>query len=167
MSQVHNVTHVPVHSRLPVTEDVVIAAVLHDAAEDHGGLPMLKAIESNFGSEAARMVAGLSDSLVENADEREPWPERKRAYPLKLRDEPADVRLISVADKLYNVRAILEDYREVRSLIWNRFQRGRNEQLWYFEQLLKVYEGFPRIRIVEEYNRVVAERRQISLGEEQ
>jgi len=165
MSQVHNVTHVPVHSRLPVTEDVVIAAVLHDAAEDHGGLPMLKAIESNFGSEAARMVAGLSDSLVENADEREPWPERKRAYPLKLRDEPADVRLISVADKLYNARAILEDYREVRSLIWNRFQRGRNEQLWYFDELLEVYKGFPVIRIVAEYGRVIAELRRVSAGE--
>lgn len=95
------------HAWCPITEDMVIAALLHDAAEDHGGAPRLKDIEINFGSEVARMVAGLSDSLVENADEKGSWEERKQTYIQKLRNEPADVRLISVADKLYNARAIL------------------------------------------------------------
>jgi len=155
------------HAWTPVNEDMVIAALLHDAAEDHGGLPRLKDIENKFGSDVARMVAGLSDSLAENADDKDSWPERKRAYLLRLRDELPDVRLISVADKLYNARAILEDYREVRSLIWKRFKRGREEQLWYFDQLLEVYRGFPAIRIVGEYGRVVAELRRISAAEEQ
>jgi len=53
--------------------------LLHDAAEDHGGLPRLKDIESNFGSEVARMVAGLSDSLVENAG-----LETEIRFPVKL-----------------------------------------------------------------------------------
>jgi (p)ppGpp synthase/HD superfamily hydrolase len=43
----------------PVTEDMVIAAVLHDAAEDHGGTLRLNDIEQNFGANVARMVAGL------------------------------------------------------------------------------------------------------------
>jgi (p)ppGpp synthase/HD superfamily hydrolase len=154
------------HAWLPVTEDMVIAALLHDAAEDHGGAPRLKEIESIFGFQVARMVAGLSDSLAENDEEKNPWDERKQAYIQMLRNEPADVRLISVADKLYNARTILEDYREMRSLIWGRFKRGRKEQLWYFEELLKVYEGFPAIRIVGEFSRVVAELREISAGEE-
>ena len=153
------------HAWLPVTEDIVIAALLHDAAEDHGGEPRLKDIESNFGSEVARMVSGLSDSLVENADEKDSWPERKRAYLQRLRDEPPDVRLISVADKLYNARAILEDYRGVGSQIWKRFKRGREEQIWYFDQLLEVYKTFEEIRIVDEFGRVLAELRQISAGE--
>src|ERR1035438_8534860 len=107
---------------------MVIATLLHDAAEDHGGVPRLKDIENNFSSEVARMVAGLSDSLVENAGEKGSWEDRKQTYIRKLRNEPADVRLFSVADKLYNARAILEDCREIRSLIWQRFKRKREEQ---------------------------------------
>jgi (p)ppGpp synthase/HD superfamily hydrolase len=45
---------------------MVIAALLHDAAEDHGGWVRLKDIEHNFGSNVARMVEGLSDSLAED-----------------------------------------------------------------------------------------------------
>jgi (p)ppGpp synthase/HD superfamily hydrolase len=58
-----------------VTEEMVIAAVLHDAAEDHGGLARLKDIEHNFGAKVARMVEGLSDSLTEDADIKQPWLE--------------------------------------------------------------------------------------------
>src|ERR1035438_1526116 len=97
------------HAGFPVTEDKVIAAILHDAAEDHGGLLRLKDIEHNFGSNVARMVEGLSASLAEDPGNKQSWLERKQAYVLRLREEPADVQLISAADKLYNARAILED----------------------------------------------------------
>src|SRR5690348_10869593 len=40
----------------PVTEDEVIAALLHDAAEDWGGRARLCDIERNFGHEVARHV---------------------------------------------------------------------------------------------------------------
>ena len=145
------------HAWCPVTEDMVIAALLHDAAEDHGGAPRLKDIHAHFGFDVERMVAGLSDSLAENAGKKHSWGERKRTYIQKLRDEPADVRLISVADKLYNARAILDDYREIGPEVWKRFKRERDDQLWYFDELLKTYREFPAIRIVGEYGRVIAE----------
>ena len=151
--------------RFPVTEDIVIAALLHDAAEDHGGLPRLKDIEHSFGSNVARMVEGLSDSLAADPDHKESWPDRKKAYVQRLRKEPADVRLISAADKLYNARAILEDYREIGPRVWERFKRGRNDQIWYFNELLKVYKLHAENRIVEELRRVVTDLSQISAGE--
>src|SRR5208282_2880771 len=43
------------HAAVPLTEDMVIAALLHDAAEDQGGEPRLRDIEQNFGPEVARM----------------------------------------------------------------------------------------------------------------
>src|SRR3954454_13141282 len=55
----------------PVTEDMVIAAVLHDTVEDHGGAARLEDIRQNFGAEVARMVEGLSDTLVEDAAAKE------------------------------------------------------------------------------------------------
>jgi (p)ppGpp synthase/HD superfamily hydrolase len=153
------------HAGFPVTEDMVIAALLHDAAEDHGGLPRLKDIEHNFGSNVARMVEGLSDSLTEDPEKKQSWQERKEAYIERLREEPADVQLISAADKLYNARAILEDYREIGPRVWERFKRGRREQIWYFDELLKVLKSSGASRIVEELGRVVNELRQISAEE--
>ena len=35
----------------PVTEDMVIAALLHDAVEDHGGATRLADIRQNFGAQ--------------------------------------------------------------------------------------------------------------------
>jgi (p)ppGpp synthase/HD superfamily hydrolase len=155
------------HAGVPVTEDMVIAALLHDAAEDHGGLTRLKDIEYNFGTNVARMVEGLSDSLSEDPTTKQSWLERKQAYIQRLREEPADIQLISAADKLYNARAILEDYRQIGPQVWGRFKRGRNDQIWYFDQLLAVFGSRRANRIVEELARVVAELRRISAEESQ
>jgi (p)ppGpp synthase/HD superfamily hydrolase len=125
----------------------------------------LKDIEHNFGANVARMVGGLSDSLAEDPGNKQSWLERKQAYTLRLREESADVQLISAADKLYNARAILEDYRGVGPRIWERFKRGRQEQLWYFDELLAVYKAHGASRIVDELERVVNDLKGISAGE--
>jgi GTP pyrophosphokinase len=149
-----------------VTEDMVIAALLHDAAEDHGGQMRLDDIEHNFGAEVARMVEGLSDSLAEDSSEKAPWLERKENYLKRLHKEPADVLLISAADKLYNARAILDDYRKIGPEVWRRFKRGREDQLWYFRELLKVFKAAGKNRIVAELERVTGELDRISANEE-
>jgi (p)ppGpp synthase/HD superfamily hydrolase len=146
----------------PVTEDMVIAALLHDAVEDHGGALRLEHIRQNFDADVARMVEGLSDSLAEDPNAKGQWEQRKQTYIDRLRHEPADVRLISAADKLYNARSILEDYRLIGQEVWRRFNRGRDLQLWYFDSLLEVFKSTGKTRIVDEFERVVAELRQIT-----
>ena len=153
------------HELFPVTEDMVVAALLHDAVEDHGGTPRLHDIEANFGANVARMVAGLSDTFSEDSSHKESWLDRKQSYLHRLRDEPADVRLISAADKLNNARAMLEDYRVIGPEVWKRFKRGRGDQLWYFDDLVKVFRSFGESRIVDELERVVAELRRMSNSE--
>jgi len=148
-----------------VTEEMAIAAILHDAAEDHGGQLRLEDIEHNFGAEVARMVEGLSDSLAEDAAEKAPWLERKRRYVTRLRKEPAGVQLISAADKLYNARAILDDYREIGPEVWKRFKRGRDHQIWYLRELLKVFKAAGKNRIVDELERVTDELERITAKE--
>ena len=149
-----------------VTEDMVIAALLHDAAEDHGGRQRLQDIEHNFGADVARMVEGLSDTLAADSSHKEPWEERKRRYLERLRGEPAEVQLISAADKLYNARSILDEYRKIKEEVWKRFKRGRREQLGYFDKLLEIFKESGTNRIVEELERVVGELRRISAHEE-
>jgi len=153
------------HAGIPVTEDMVIAALLHDAVEDHGGTQRLKDIEYSFGANVARMVEGLSDTLAEDSDQKEPWEQRKEAYLKRLRSEPADVQLISAADKLYNARTILDDYRKIGPEVWKRFKRGRDLQIWYFNSLLEIFKASGSNRIVEELERVVSELTRITANE--
>lgn len=141
--------------RVPVTEDMVIAALLHDAVEDHGGMPRLREIEQRFGEHVARMVAGLSDTFADDHDKKEGWEERKRAYLERLRSEADDVLLISAADKLYNAKSILDDYRLIGDAVWERFKRGADKQLWYFKELLAIFRGHPTNKIVDDLERVV------------
>ena len=149
----------------PVTEDMVIAALLHDAVEDHGGALRLEDIRQNFGPEVARMVEGLSDSLAEDPNVKDPWDQRKQTYIDRVRGEPADVRLISAADKLYNARSILEDYRVIGPEVWRRFKRGRDLQIWYFETILEVFKSAGKSRIVDEFERVVIELKRITAND--
>jgi (p)ppGpp synthase/HD superfamily hydrolase len=154
------------HVRFPVTEDMVIGALLHDAVEDEGGWPRLRDIEANFGQEVALIVEGCTDSFEEDSGNKLEWEVRKKSYIDRLRKEPEGTLLVSAADKLYNARAILEDYREVGAAIWSRFKRGRKEQLWYFAELSRVYEERGSNRLTEELKRVVGELSQLSAGEQ-
>ena len=145
--------------KVPVTEDMVIAAILHDTVEDHGGQRTLNEVEKKFGSDVARMVEGLSDTLAEDHDKKEGWEQRKNAYLARLKDEPLDVLVISVADKLYNAKAVLDDLRDpqIGAKVWERFKRGPDKQLWYFHSLLEIFEERLESRLVGELKRIVAQ----------
>jgi (p)ppGpp synthase/HD superfamily hydrolase len=113
-------------------EDLAIAALLHDVAEDCGGAPMLKEIRRRFGARVAKIVDGCTDAYVLP---KPPWRERKEEYIARLQKEDKDTRLVSAADKLNNVRSILSDYRAVGESVWSRFNGGREGTLWYYRTL--------------------------------
>lgn len=121
-------------------EDQAIAALLHDAAEDHGGEPMLDLIGDRFGARVRSMVAGCSDSLLPEGTEKEDWHTRKRRYLDALEKKDEEVLLVSLADKVHNARAIDADYARLGEQFWQRFApRGRDEQLWYYRSLADVF----------------------------
>jgi (p)ppGpp synthase/HD superfamily hydrolase len=135
-------------------EDIAIAALLHDVVEDCGGAPMLKEVRRRFGSRVAKIVDGCTDS---DSDPKPPWRERKQTYLRHLRDADADTRLVSVADKLNNVRSILTDYRTVGESIWERFNGGREGTLWYYQALLKEFQRGQQSRLISEFELAVKE----------
>jgi (p)ppGpp synthase/HD superfamily hydrolase len=154
------------HVPFPITEDMAIAALLHDAVEDEGGMPRLHDIESKFGTDVAKIVEGCSDSFEQDASKKRPWEERKAEYVARLPNEPPPTLLVSLADKLYNARTILEDYRDIGPEVWKRFNRGREQQLWYYGALLRIFDEKCRgWRILAELQRVTDELTQSSKRE--
>jgi (p)ppGpp synthase/HD superfamily hydrolase len=122
------------------SEEEAIAAVLHDAVEDQGGLATLDRIREQFGDTVADIVDECSDSTVTPKPE---WRVRKQRYIDRLREAgPATLR-VSAADKLNNLRSIVRDYRAHGDNLWSRFNAGVDGQLWYYGELLKIYEHQP------------------------
>jgi (p)ppGpp synthase/HD superfamily hydrolase len=116
-------------------EDEAIGALLHDAAEDGGGEATLAEIRARFGDAVGEIVLGCSDSLVEDPEDKLPWHDRKENYLAHLENASQSVCLVSAADKLHNVRAIIRDYHQHGDEVWRRFQGGRDGTLWYYETL--------------------------------
>ena len=137
-------------------EDQAIAALLHDAVEDQGGLPTLETIRHLFGNRVAEAVESCSDSTVSNPALKAPWRERKEKYLAHLRSANQDALLVGISDKLYNVGRILLDYREIGDNVWRRFSVSKEEQLWYYGMLVKTFRETPAPRnLVEELGRAV------------
>jgi (p)ppGpp synthase/HD superfamily hydrolase len=135
-------------------EDEAIAALLHDAVEDQGGQKTLTAIRARFGERVARIVEGCTDA---DTTPKPPWRERKERSIVHLRHAPADVRRVSLADKLHDARAILRDLRARGDALWSRFNSGKTGTLWYYRTLATVFEETHSGPNADELARVVAE----------
>ena len=119
------------------SEEMAIAALLHDAAEDQGGESVLEEISSAFGADVARWVRQASDSVVLPKPE---WEARKRHHLALIPKADRAAQLIMLADKVYNARSILADHTRVGPKVWERFQVSRERTLWYYEALPEVFE---------------------------
>jgi hypothetical protein len=135
-------------------EDEVIAALLHDAAEDQGGKKTLERIRQQFGDRVAGIVDGCTDTYE---DPKPPWKARKEAYLRHLPVAPHSVRLVAAADKLHNARCVLADYRAIGEELWERFKRPRKDTLWYHRAVTDALKKAGSNPLVEELDRVVTE----------
>ena len=119
------------------SEDQVIAALLHDAAEDAGGETTLTEIRKEFGAVVAGIVDECSDTFE---DPKPPWRDRKETYIEHLEQASDGALLVSIADKLDNLRGMLRDYGSDGDRLWDRFStKSAADQFWYYGALLAVY----------------------------
>jgi (p)ppGpp synthase/HD superfamily hydrolase len=117
-------------------EDTAIGALLHDAVEDQGGRSMLERIRARFGQTVAGIVESCSDT---DATPKPAWRQRKEAYVAALAHKSSAALLVSLADKVHNAGAILNDYQLVGEQIWHRFAGGRDGTLWYYRALADAF----------------------------
>ena len=140
-------------------EDEIIAALLHDTAEDAGGEDRLADIRVRFGERVADIVDGCSDAYGQAGSgvEKPDWLVRKEQHLEHLEQASRSVLLVSAADKLHNARAVLGDYRTMGERLWSRFNGGREGTLWYYRRVTDLLiERFPS-PLTEDLKRTVEE----------
>lgn len=120
-------------------EDEVIAALLHDALEDHPDKTSREEIRRRFGERVAAIVEHCTDTPPEwSGGLKPPWRGRKEAYLRQIRCAPEASR-VALADKLHNARSILRDHHEVGERVWERFTASKEESLWFYRELVRAF----------------------------
>jgi (p)ppGpp synthase/HD superfamily hydrolase len=118
------------------SETQAIGGLLHDAAEDQGGEPTLNEVRKRFGEPVAQIVYDCTDSWILPKPD---WRPRKEAYIASLPRKAKESLLVSLADKVDNAEAILQDYRIIGDGIWDRFTGKEDGTIWYYRELSGVF----------------------------
>ena len=131
---VHPLEALSIASTITNDENVLAAAVLHDVVEDCG--VSLKEIKKRFGEEVARLVAADTEDKRENESPKSTWKIRKQETLNQIEKMDKNNKIIVLADKLSNMRAIYRDYDLFGDGLWQKFNcKDKKEQKWYYEQI--------------------------------
>ena len=140
------------------SEDMAIAALLHDAVEDQGGEPRLSDIRNRFGDRVADIVRSCSDTVVNSSGEKkEDWCTRKTLYIDHLSLVDQETLLVSLSDKIHNARSILRDLRkpEIGTSIWDRFNNSKKDTLWYYREVANAFIRYLPGQLANELSEIV------------
>lgn len=130
------------------SDEIVVAGILHDTVEDTS--ISLEDIRKIFGEKVANLVEGSSAP-----DMSDTWESRKQHTIDLIKTAPMDLLMVECADKLDNIKSIREDYRKHGEAIWQRFNRPKDKQKWYYQSLAKAFlsraEDEPGISLFKEF----------------
>ena len=131
-------------------EDCVIAALLHDAAEDQGGMATLAVIRARFGEQVADWVCACTAKPLQPGED---WRSHKQAYLAQVRAAPLAVQRIVLADKLHNGRSLLTNLSLVGPDMWKEFSGESADVVWFYGKCCELFEGLgemgKQIRVIQ------------------
>jgi (p)ppGpp synthase/HD superfamily hydrolase len=104
---------------------------LHDTVEDTK--VNIEDIRLIFGDAVGDIVAGCTEPPKKSVN----WETRKLHTIQVLRDAPLEVKLVAAADKYHNLSHTLYNETIIGQAVWGRFGRGKEQQAWYYQSVLK------------------------------
>lgn len=135
-------------------DDIIAGAVLHDVVEDTD--TTVEDVRNMFGERVAMLVASESEDKRENLSAESTWKIRKQETLEHLKLAPVEVKMITLGDKLSNIRAINRDYNAIGDELWQRFnQKDKNEHYWYYQSIADCLVELKDYPVYQEYCELV------------
>ncbi len=130
-------------------ENVIIAALLHDTIEDTDYT--LDELQQDFGGTVRDIVEYVTE------DKTKKWKDRKKKYLKHLSEGPTEALLVSMADKIHNMRAVVDAYYDEPKKFLKDFGGTLEERLEQYQDLSNLFNRKIENDIIHEFNHVFTE----------
>jgi hypothetical protein len=114
-------------------EDILIACLFHDILEDAPEIYSREQMMEDFG---ARVVSFVDDVTKDSSIKS--WRKRSGAYLEHLQTAEEGSVIVSAADKINNLNAVLIDYEAMGDKVWKKFNSNKEQQLWWYESIFAI-----------------------------
>lgn len=135
-------------------ENTIVAALLHDTLEDTDYTS--EELQEDFGGDVKEIVESLSEPQDSNS-KKYSWVEQKKRYAKKLKSASQAALLISAADKIHNMRMIVEEYYDDHPRFMADFSGSLDDRALMYQDISNVINSRLTNPIVDEFNLVYDE----------
>ena len=118
--------------------EIIAAAVLHDIVED--AHVSVDEIAARFCERVAKLVNSETENKREDQPASDTWLIRKQETIQRLsKEKDLAVKMVTLGDKLSNIRAMYRDHLAIGDKLWERFnQKDPNMHAWYYRAVADV-----------------------------
>ena len=153
---VHPLEALSIAASITNDQEILAAAVLHDVVEDTKYTA--EDIEREFGKRVSELVCLESDNMDAEYHEGITWKERKVQGLKRIRYSSRDEQIVSLGDKLSNMRAIHEDWLKIGDKIWQKFHETDPAiHAWRYYQLSNCFDKLEGTNALNEFKYLVRE----------
>ena len=152
---VHPIEAAAIVSTMTADPDMIAAAVLHDVVEDTD--TTVEEISFFFNERIARLVEAESENKRKDLPPQETWMVRKMETLEFLRTKAdREAKILALADKLSNMRAIHRDQNTVGDKLWERFnEKDKSKHGWMYRQVANALSELSDTFAWQEYDELV------------
>lgn len=134
--------------------EILAAAVLHDVVED--AQVTINELKERFGDRVAKLVAAESEDKRADQSQASTWKIRKSETISHLVTASKDEMMITLGDKLSNIRAVNRDYEVMGERVWELFnQKEKAEHAWYYGAVAQALVSLSAFPVYREYATLV------------
>ena len=130
-------------------EDVIIAALLHDTLEDTDYTAA--ELEDDFGGVVRELVEAVTEP------QEQAWEDRKITYTKQIKQGSEGAAIIAAADKIHNLRSIVEDYYDDHARFIADFGGSLEKRDEVYQKMSNVLNQKLKNPILGEFNHVFEE----------
>jgi (p)ppGpp synthase/HD superfamily hydrolase len=134
-------------ARLNFPDEVIAAAMIHDILEDTDITE--QQLRQELGDEVVDIILPLSE------DKKLEWEDRKKEYIHDVKNGSASTKAVSIADKIHNLESIIETHKTMGSDIWTKFNRNKEQKMWFEREMLKAFQESWDHPMIAEYEKLL------------
>jgi hypothetical protein len=132
--------------------ELLAAALCHDLLEDTSCSE--KEIETACGKKVLQIVKSVTND--KDLSDQDRWEEKKANYIATVEAGGEKTMLVCLADKICNIRSLLEAISCMGDNVWSHFNRGKEKKLWFENSVYEMLNRhLPGLTLVKRYRALI------------